>query len=72
MPRTRTHTQTFDYLREARRWAYRELDTSQGIFFLVFEKDLQGNDIYYFVNQDEYNTHTALWETDLDIVEVWE
>jgi len=69
---SRTHTQTFDYLREARQWAYRELDTSQGIFFLVFETDIQGYDRYYFLDQDEYNRHTALWETDLDIVEVWE
>lgn len=69
---SRTHTQTFDYLREARQWAYRELDTSQGIFFLVFETDIQGYDRYYFLDQDEYNRHTALWDNDLDIVEVWE
>ena len=42
------------------------------IDFLVSEETLQGYTEYYFLNINEYDRHTALWENDLDIIEVWE
>lgn len=68
----RTYIYSFSSVREARIWAYRELDTRQSSFFLVSEETLQGYTEYYFLNLDEYDRHKALWEKDLDIIEVWE
>ncbi len=68
----RTYRESFSTRKEARHWAYRELNTSKGVYFLVYEETIQGYTEYYFLNEDEYGTHRALWENDLDIVEVWE
>ena len=70
--KSKTYRQAFSDIKEARQWAYRELDTSKGVYFLVYEETIQGYTDYYFLNEDEYGRHTALWENDLDIVEVWE
>ena len=70
--KSKTYRQAFSEIKEARQWADRELDTSKGVYFLVSEETIQGYTEYYFLNEDEYGRHTALWENDLDIVEVWE
>lgn len=69
--KSKTYRQAFSEIKEARQWAYRELDTSKGVYFLVSEETIQGYTEYYFLNEDEYVRHTV-WENDLDIVEVWE
>lgn len=70
--RERKVVSSFSSVRDARIWAYRELDTRQSSFFLVSEETIQGYTEYYFLNIDEYDRHKALWENDLDIIEVWE
>ena len=70
--RDRERKVSFSSVRNARIWAYRELDTRQSLYFLVSEETIQGYTEYYFLNIDEYDRHKALWENDLDIIEVWE
>ena len=52
--KSKTYRQAFSEIKEARQWAYRELDTSKGVYFLVSEETIQGYTEYYFLNEDEY------------------